>query len=36
MNKRINFLTLFCVCLLIFANQVAAKDTLDKCSLEKF
>ena len=26
MNKRINFLTLFCVCLLIFANQVAAKD----------
>ena len=27
MNKRFNFLTLFCVCLFVFANQVAAKDT---------
>ncbi len=27
MKKRFNFLTLFCVCLFIFANQVAAKDT---------
>ena len=27
MKKRFNILTLFCVCLFIFANQVSAKDT---------